>query len=299
MHPDSVCLGEASGIRPDNHTSLSYDQIIYFMNYVEEVMRLAISYAPKLLGALLMLIVGFWLARYIAGRLRKALESNDRIDASLVPFLSSLTLVIVKMLVLLSAASMFGLEVTSFVAIFGALAFAIGMALQGNLSHMASGILILFFRPFRVGDFIVTQGYSGTVKEIQIFNTILVTLDNRIIIIPNGSITGDPIENLSANPIRKVPMVFGVGYGVDIDHARSVIQEVAGTCPGIIHDKPVDIFVTELADSSVNFAVRPWCKTEDYWTVYFYMQEYIKKAFDTDNISIPFPQLDVHMPTSN
>lgn len=269
------------------------------MNYVEEVMRLVISYAPKLLGALLMLIIGFWLARFIAGRLRKTLESNDRIDASLVPFLSSMTLVIIKILVLLSAASMFGLEVTSFVAIFGALAFAVGMALQGNLSHMASGILILFFRPFRVGDFIVTQGYSGTVKEIQIFNTILVTLDNRIIIIPNGSITGGPIENLSANPTRKVPMVFGVGYGVDIDHARSVIQKVAEDCPGIIQDKPVDIFITELADSSVNFAVRPWCKTEDYWAVFFYMQEYIKKAFDKEHISIPFPQLDVHMPTSN
>ena len=269
------------------------------MNYIEEFVRMTIEYAPKLVGALLTLIIGFWLARFIAGKVRKALESNEKIDRSLVPFLYSLVLILIKILVLLSAASMFGLEVTSFVAIFGALAFAIGMALQGNLSHMASGILILFFRPFRIGDFIVTNGHSGTVKEIQIFNTILETLDNRIIIIPNGSITSDPIQNLSANPVRKVPMTFGVGYGVDLDHARRVIQEVADQCPQIDHERPVDILVSELADSSVNFAVRPWCKTEDYWAVHFYMHEHVKKAFDREGINIPFPQMDVHMKNAN
>ncbi|MCB0798701.1 MAG: mechanosensitive ion channel, partial [Chitinophagales bacterium] len=166
---------------------------------------------------------------------------------------------------------------------------------QGNLSHMAAGIMILFFRPFRVGDFIVTQGYSGTVKEIQIFNTILTTLDNRVIIIPNGAITSGPLENLTANPERKVPMTFGISYRGDIDNARSVIQQVADGCEHILHDQPVDIFIESLGSSSVNFTVRPWCKSEHYWDVFFYMHEQVKKAFDANSISIPFPQMDVHV----
>lgn len=264
------------------------------MNYVDQLTGLAVSYAPKVLGAIITLFIGFWLARVLASRLRKVLEHKD-VDESLIPFLHSLVLILIKVLVLFSAASMFGLEVTSFVAIFSAVAFAVGMALQGNLSHMAAGILILFFKPFKVGHFIVTQGYSGTVKEIQIFNTILTTLDNRIIIVPNGAIMSGPIENLTANDTRKVPMTFGIGYGDDIDKARKVIQQVADSCPEIDHNQPVDIIVKELADSSVNFAVRPWCKTEDYWTVYAFMHENIKKAFDKEGIGIPFPQMDVHL----
>lgn len=261
---------------------------------INSIWDMLLAYAPMVLGAVLTLIIGFWLANLISGRVRKGIESRD-IDKSLGLFLASLVSIGLKVLVLLSAASMFGLEVTSFVAIFGALAFAIGMALQGNLSHMAAGILILFFRPFKVGDFIVTQGYSGTVKEIQIFTTVLTTLDNRIIIIPNGAITSGPIENLTSNPVRKVPMTFGIGYGDDIDKAREVIQRVADACPDIDHSQPVDILVSELADSSVNFAVRPWVKTEDFWSVHFYMHEQVKKAFDQEGIGIPFPQMDVHI----
>ncbi len=261
---------------------------------IEEIISMLVSYAPKVAGALITLVIGFWLAGIVSRRVRKILEARE-IDVSLVPFLASLVSIMIKILVLLSAASMFGLEVTSFVAILGALTLAIGMALQGNLSHMAAGILILIFRPFRVEDFIVTNGYSGRVKEIQIFNTILTTLDNRIIIIPNGKITSSPLENLTANPARKVPMIFGIGYADDIDKARKVIQDVADGCPHIDHEQPVDIMVTELADSSVNFAVRPWCKTEDYWTVYAYMTEEVKKAFDREDIGIPFPQMDVHV----
>lgn len=261
---------------------------------IEQVTELVVSYAPKVVGAIITLIVGFWIAGFLSNLVKRKL-GKLKVDESLIPFLSSVLGIGLKLLVLLSAASMFGIEVTSFVAIFGALAFAIGMALQGNLSHMAAGILILFFKPFKVGDFIVTQGYSGTVKEIQIFNTILTTLDNRVIIIPNGSITSGPIENLSANDKRKVPMTFGIGYPDNIDKAREVIQNVANSCPQIDHEMPVDIFVSELADSSVNFAVRPWCKTEDYWTVYFYMHENIKKEFDKSGVGIPFPQMDVHM----
>jgi small conductance mechanosensitive channel len=261
---------------------------------VDSISEMIIAYAPKVLGAILTLVIGFWLANFLAKRVKKALTKRN-VDKSLIPFLVSLVAIGLKILVLLSAASMFGLEVTSFVAIFGALAFAIGMALQGNLSHMAAGILILFFKPFKIDDFIVTNGYSGTVTEISIFNTILTTLDNRIIIIPNGTITANPLENLTKNPIRKVPLTFGIGYGDDIDKARSVIEKVVASCPQIMHERPTDIFVSELADSSVNFVVRPWCKTEDFWTVNFYMHEQIKKEFDKNEIGIPFPQMDVHM----
>ncbi|NND35280.1 MAG: mechanosensitive ion channel [Saprospiraceae bacterium] len=265
------------------------------MDYLDQVSELIVAYAPRVLGAIVTILIGFWLASFLASKLKRRLQVNPRIDPSLTPFLVSLVAIFIKILVLLSAASMFGLEVTSFVAILGALAFAVGLALQGNLSHMASGILILFFRPFKVGDFIVTQGYSGTVSEIQIFNTLLVTLDNRVIIIPNGAITSNAIENLSMNPTRKVPMTFGISYEANIDLARKIIQEVADECPLVDHSQPVDIWVSELADSSVNFAVRPWCKTEDYWKVYGYMHEYIKKAFDRADIGIPYPQMDIHM----
>lgn len=261
---------------------------------LEELTSLITQYAPKVVGAILTLIIGFWIVGRIASILKKALTKRE-IDPTITPFLTSLVSVGLKILVLLSVAGMFGIETTSFIAIFSALAFAIGLALQGNLGHLASGILILFFKPFKVGDFIVAQGYSGTVNEIQMFNTILTTLDNRIIIIPNGQISGGPIENLTKNPIRKVPMTFGIGYGDDIDKARKVIQEVADGCPYIDHEQPVDILVSELADSSVNFAVRPWCKTEDFWNVHFYMHENVKKAFDAQGVSIPFPQVDVHM----
>lgn len=260
---------------------------------ISKILDQTYAYAPKVLGAIITLVIGFWIAGLISSRVKKGLEKNN-VDKSLAPFLHSVISLSLKFLVLLSAESMFGIEVTSFIAIFSALAFAIGLALQGNLSHMAAGILILFFRPFRVGDFIVTNGYSGTVKEIQIFNTILTTLDNRIIIIPNGSISSNPLENLTSNPVRKVPMTFGISYSADIDKARKVIEEVASSCEFIDHSQPVDILVSELADSSVNFAVRPWCKTENFWDVHFYMHENIKKAFDKENIGIPFPQRDVH-----
>jgi small conductance mechanosensitive channel len=260
----------------------------------EKLIEMAIVYAPKVIGAIIVLLVGFWTANFLSRIARKNLEKR-KVDPSLTPFVVSLIGIGLKILILLSAASMFGIEVTSFVAIFGALAFAIGMALQGNLSHMAAGVLILFFKPFRVGDFIIVQGHSGSVKEIQIFTTILVTLDNRVIIIPNGAITSGPIQNLTMNPKRKVPMTFGIGYPDDIDKARQVIQKVADSCPFIDHEQEVDILVSELADSSVNFAVRPWCKTEDYWSVHSYMHENIKKEFDKAGIGIPYPQMDVHV----
>lgn len=261
---------------------------------LEKLSELITTYAPRVAGAIITLILGFIIINWITGKVRGGMEKRN-LDPTITPFIASLVSIGLKIMLLLSVAGMFGIETTSFVAIFGALAFAIGMALQGSLGHFASGILILFFKPYRVGDFIVAQGYSGTVQEIQIFNTILTTLDSRIIIIPNGQITSGPIENLTAPGERKVPMTFGIGYPDDIDKAREVIQKVANECPYILHDKPVDILVSELGDSSVNFAVRPWCKTEHFWDVHFYMHEHIKKQFDAHGIGIPFPQMDVHV----
>ncbi len=258
------------------------------------IWEILLALAPKISGALVTLILGFWLANLLSDKSRKLMESKQT-DPTLIPFFSSFIGIGIKIMVLLSTAGMFGLEVTSFIAILGAMAFAVGMALQGNLSHFAAGVLILFFKPFRVGDAIVSNGYTGKVNEIQIFNTKLTTLDNRVIILPNAMITSAPLENLTKNPFRKVPLTFGIGYGDDIDKARKVIQEVADRCPGILHDREIDIFVSGLGDNSVDFTVRPWCKTEDFWTVHFFMQEEVKKAFDNHGISIPFPQMDVHL----
>ncbi len=263
---------------------------IYWSKFVE----MLILYTPKALGAILLLVVGLWLAKKFTRIVKRRMEKHG-VEPTLVQFIGSFLSIGLKILVILSAAMLFGLKVTAFIAVLSALAFAVGLALQGNLSHMASGVLIIFFKPFKIGDFIVTQGYKGTVKEIQIFNTILTTLDNRIIIIPNGAVMSGPIENLSANEIRKVPMTFGIGYPDDIDMAREVIKRVADACPHIDHSRPVDILVSELADSSVNFAVRPWCATSKYWDVYFYMHEHIKKEFDKAGVGIPFPQMDVHI----
>ncbi len=266
--------------------------------YWEKFVKLVIEYSPRVVGAIAMLVIGFWLAKKITKIVKHQMEKH-KVDHTIIGFLSDAIDISLKILVILVAATIFGLEVTSFIAILTALTFAIGMALQGTLSHMASGILILFFKPFKVGDFIVTQGYSGTVKQVQIFNTILTTLDNRIVIVPNGAVMSGSIENLTANDVRKVPMTFGIGYPDDIDKARAVIKQVADACPDIDHSKPVDIFVSELGDSSVNFAVRPWCETSKYWAVHFYMHEHIKKEFDKAGVGIPFPQMDVHLNNVN
>jgi len=261
---------------------------------LDTLQQFVVDYGLQVIGAIITLIIGFWLAGWITRVVKRAMEKRD-LDPTIRPFLASMLNVGLKILVLLTVAGMFGIETTSFIAIFSALAFAIGLALQGNLGHFASGILILVFKPFRVGDFIVTQGYSGTVKEIQVFHTILTTLDNRIIIIPNGAITSGPIENLTSPGERKVDMTFGIGYPDDIDKARSVIDQVIQNTPNVLLDKGYDILVKELGDSSVNFAVRVWCKVENYWGIYFHMQEQVKKEFDKAGVGIPFPQMDVHL----
>ncbi|MEO1513996.1 MAG: mechanosensitive ion channel domain-containing protein [Bacteroidota bacterium] len=261
--------------------------------YIDDISLMAVQYAPKVLGAILTLIIGFWIVGRITNFFEKTMSSRG-VDETIRPFLTSLVSVGLKVLLLLSVASMFGIETTSFIAIFSALAFAIGMALQGSLGHFASGVLLLVFKPYRVGDLVELAGNVGVVEGIQVFNTLLRTPDNKRIIIPNGVVTSGVITNISGQGEIRVDMTYGIGYTDDIDKARQIIQDVADSCPQVMKEKPVDIFVSELADSSVNFAVRPWCKSEHYWDVYFYMHENIKKSFDKENISIPFPQMDVY-----
>jgi len=253
------------------------------------------EYAPKVVGAILTLIIGFWVAGAVTRGVKNLLARNG-VDPTVTPFLGSLVSVALKIMVLLAVAGMFGIETTSFVAIFGAMAFAIGMALQGSLGHFASGVMLLTFKPYKVGDLVEAGGSTGVVEEIQIFNTVLKTPDNKKIIVPNGVVTGGTITNISGQGEIRVDMTYGIGYDDDIDKARDVIQKVAASCPQVIKDKPVDVLVSELADSSVNFAVRPWAKSEHYWDVYFYMHENVKKEMDKAGISIPYPQMDVHNP---
>lgn len=265
-----------------------------FEKILESIQQFIALYALDVLGAIATLIIGFWVIGWLNRQIGKTLEKRE-IEVSLRSFLTSVVGIGLKVLLLLSVASMFGIEVTSFVAIFSALAFAVGLALQGNLANFASGVLILVFKFYKVGDFIKAQGHAGTVREIQIFHTVLQALDNRLIIIPNGSITTDPIENYTALGSRRHDLTIGIGYDDDIDQAKAAIEKVLKETPDVDLEAGYDIFLNELADSSVNFAVRFMAKNENFWPAYRYFMEHIKKEFDQQNIGIPYPQMDVHL----
>lgn len=262
---------------------------------LDKLSELITAYAPKVVGALLTLIIGFWIVGRVIRAVEKSME-NRKMDETIRPFLTSLISVGLKVMILLAAASMFGIEITSFVAIFGAMAFAVGLALQGSLGHFASGVLLLTFRPYKVGDLItIGGGQTGTVVGIQIFNTVLATLDNKRIIVPNGVVTSNVITNISGQGTIGVELTFGISYGDSIDKAREIILRVGKECPWILDEPQQGVVVGELGDSSVNLNTRPFCKSEHYWQTFFYMQENVKKGFDAGGVSIPFPQMDVHM----
>ncbi len=264
-----------------------------FGAYVKD---LVLKYGPTVALALATLIVGFIVIGLLNRTVRKILEKRD-VDPSLKPFLSGMFSMMMKTLLIVSVISMLGVEATSFVAILGAAGLAIGMALSGTLQNFAGGVMILLFKPYKVGDFIEAQGYSATVKEIQIFNTILKTGDNKIIIIANGKMSNSSIVNYSMEPQRRVDMVFGIGYGDDIDKAKEVILQVIQSSEYPLSDPSAEPFlvVSALADSSVNITVRVWTESGNYWPFFHYMQENVKKEFDKNGISIPFPQTDVHI----
>ena len=254
---------------------------------------LALTYGPKVVLALVTLIVGIWVINKFVRTLDKNLTS--KVDATLGQFVASILSVILKAVLIISAASMIGIETTSFIAVLGAAGLAVGLALQGSLSNFAGGVVILLFKPFKVGDLIEAQGYIGTVSQIQIFNTILKTGDNRVVIIPNGSLSSSSMVNINQESTRRVDLLFGIGYSDNIDTAKTVLENLAAKDVRVLIDPEPKIVVSELADSSVNITVRLWVNTSDYWGVFFDMHENVKKEFDAKGISIPFPQQDVHM----
>lgn len=260
---------------------------------VETIQSYAVAYVPKVALAIAVLFGGFWLVKKLCGQLEKRLEVKG-VDPTLRPFVLSLIRVGLKVLILISVISMLGVATTSFVAVIGAAGLAVGLALQGQLSNFAGGALILFLKPFVVGDFIEAQGVMGVVQAVRIFDTILLTPDNKTVHVPNGALSNGVLTNYSAQETRRVDFTFGIGYGDNIDKARSIIEDIAQKNDKVLKDPEPFIGLVELGDSSVNFAVRLWAKADDYWDVFFNTQEAVKIAFDKNNVSIPFPQMDVH-----
>ncbi len=261
---------------------------------IDSLKELAILYVPKLLLAILTLIIGLWIIGKVIGGVKNALGKRN-VDPSLVPFLSGLIKAILIVMLLISVAGMVGIETTSFIAVLGAMGLAIGLALQGSLSNFAGGVLILILKPFKVGEVIEAQGVIASVSEIQIFHTVLKSFDNKTIILPNGPLYNDKIINYSTEPTRKVEWIFGIGYDDDIDKARQVIKDTMFGDERILDRDTPYIHVSELGDSSVNFKVRALCNQADYWDLFFEKTEAIKKAFDANGITIPYPQVDAHL----
>ena len=265
---------------------------------VENIYNLILTYGLKLLYAIFVLLIGLWIIKGITRFISNLMDKRD-LDASLRPFMKSLVGMSLKIILFITVFGMLGVQMTSFIALLGAAGLAVGMALSGTLQNFAGGVIILVFKPFKVGDFIEAQGYAGFVKEIQIFNTLLKTPDNKIAIIPNGGLSTGSTLNYSTMNTRRVDFTFGIGYGDDIDKAKEVIAKVANEYDLVLKSPEPFIAVSELADSSVNFTVRVWTKTDNYWDVYFYMFEKVKKGFDEAEVSIPFPQRDIHVHNAN
>jgi len=260
----------------------------------DSVRSTGIDFGVKVLIALVIFFVGRIGARLLTRGLRKAMQSQE-VDKILESFVCNLVYWVVMVFVIIAAINQVGVQTTSLIAVMGAAGLAVGLALQGSLANFAAGVLIVVFRPYRVGDFVEAAGISGVVEQVQILTTILKTGDNKRIVVPNGQIMGSIITNYSANETRRIDMIVGVSYDDDLDKVRAQIEELVAADERIMQDPACTIAVSELADSSVNFVVRPWVRTADYWGVKFDLTEAIKKRFDQQGISIPFPQRDVHI----
>ena len=246
--------------------------------------------------ALAIFYVGKFVISLVVRGIGKVMQKQE-VDKTLATFVCNLVRMVLLAIVFIAAIGQLGIQTTSFIAIFGAAGLAVGLALQGSLSNFASGVLIVLFRPYKVGDFIEAAGIAGVVEEVQILTTVFKTGDNKQIIVPNGQIMDSIITNYSANDTRRVDMVVGVSYDDDLDKVRSTLQELVEAEDRILAEPACTIAVSALADSSVNFVVRPWVKSSDYWGVMFDLTEAIKKRFDQESISFPFPQQDVHLHT--
>lgn len=251
-------------------------------------------YGWSILGAIITFIVGWWLIQIVLKILVKVLEKS-KIEKSLVGFLRTLADFLLKMILIITTLSMVGVDMTPFFAILGGLAVAVGIALKDSLGNFAAGVMILFFKPLKVGDYIETSGVSGSVLEIQIMTTVLKTPDNKHIIIPNGKVVTSVITNYSREETRRLNLVFGVGYESDMEKVRGLLKEIIESDERILKEPAPQILMSELANSSVNFSVRMWTKASDYWNVNFDMNEKVFKVFNDNGINIPYPQVDVHI----
>ena len=249
---------------------------------------------PDILYALVILIAGLWLTKVVRSITHKLMEKRS-VDPAVTGFVSNLIYYIFIVFVIIAALSKIGIATTSFIAVLGAAGLAVGLALQGSLSNFASGVLILLFKPFRLGDFVEVAGVSGTVAKILIFTTELNTPDNKQIIVPNTAAMSGNIVNYSTHPTRRIDLVIGVSYTDNLVKVRSILERILAEDQRVLDEPPVTIAVSELADSSVNFVVRPWVNKENYWAVYFDLLETVKTTFDEEGISIPFPQRDLHL----
>ncbi len=259
-----------------------------------ELQHLIITHSMNVFIAFLILIVGFWIAKKVSNTVSSGLKKK-KTDESLAGFISSLASMGLKIMVIIVAIGQLGIEMTSFIAILGAAGFAIGMAFSGTLSNFAGGVMILFFKPFKIGDYVNVQGEEGVVKEILIFNTILTTVDNKTIILANGSVANGTITNFTKQKTRRVDWSFGIAYGDDLKVAKDLIQKFIDEDDRILKDPASFIGLGELGDSSVNITTRAWVNTADYWGVFFDMNERVYTEFDAAGLSIPFPQMDVHI----
>jgi small conductance mechanosensitive channel len=261
---------------------------------IEKLQELVTTKGLEVVAAIVILVVGAWVAKIIKKFMAKILHKRN-VEGTIVSFVCNLAYVGLMVFVIIAAINKLGYDTTSFAAVIAAAGLAIGLAMQGSLSNFAAGFLLIIFKPFKKGDYIEGAGTAGIVKELHIFTTTLNTPDNKKVIIPNAKLTGDIITNYSANDTRRVEIIAGVSYSDDLDKVKSVLQNVAQNHELVLDDPAPQIAVKEMADSSVNFVFRVWVKTSDYWTVFFDCTETIKKRFDAENITIPFPQRDVHM----
>jgi small conductance mechanosensitive channel len=261
---------------------------------LEMIQSIGAEYGWRIIAALLILVVGMWIAKAIKAGFTKVMEKR-KVDPTLTTFLASLIYIGLQAFIIIAALEKLNIRTASLITVLGAAGLAIGLALQGSLSNFASGVLMIIFRPFKVGDFVEAGGATGFVHEINIFTTIVNTPDHKKVIIPNSSVTGGNITNFNANGTRRIDLVAGISYSDDIDKAKHVLEDILAADQRILKNPEPTVAVVELGDSSVNLVVRPWVKGSDYWDIYFHVTESIKKRFDEEGISIPFPQRDVHL----
>ena len=261
---------------------------------VDAVVAWISTYSIKIVGALLIFIIGKWIARKITNLFAKLMKKNN-VDQAVVGFLTNLSYYALLVVVIIAAIGKLGVNTTSFLAIVGAAGLAIGLALKDSLSNFAAGVMLVMFRPFTVGDVVSTAGITAKVEKITIFNTLFCTADNQLVIVPNNKIISDIITNINAKDTRRIDLVVGISYSDDMAQTKEVLEGLARDDDRVLDDPAVTIAVSELADSSVNLVFRPWVKTDDYWAVRFDLTEKIKTSLDEAGISIPFPQQDVHL----